>query len=655
MTIIYFYPFESQPYNGSGSATVYNYYDTSNTNTQLISTSPENQNADSFIVTYDECLVLLTGSNYPTSGAVDRINIYTVSGSLLATYPIENASIIYPPTASLIPEGIPIEETSFGLNWSLITSTLITSSLNQLAVYSASSPITYSVYQATSSAAGNTALEYATTYSLHVSGGGTFYTTSLKLEDEYFGNTLVYLTASNSNITYSLSESYSGRSSNYKLTTTAESWSGILLEYESSSSIEVVDSGSVEEWNKLLGIEAIAVYLTGSNVNLVGGMLTNTGSLIISSSVSSSIVAGGLRKLTTYGVTDLEYLTISSGSNTGSLVAFPLVPGNSMTAVRINYQKITGSAIDPTLYGNPVEIDCSNNQLSGSLPLFNTQSSVLYTYNCENNAIAGGLPDLSVLGNLNAFNCSSNQITGSIKLPSNISTFKSNNNLLSDYVSGSLLFELTYFDGANNQFSQSAIDGIVTDLYNAGALNGYLDLRGSNNATASISSSLKAITMETDRGWEIYLPGEGTTLATQYSNNLGGYPILPGISDGLTSSYFYIANDTLSINYIYYSGSQLPSSYQSSFRVPTSHSYEIGLSGWYYVSSSYTLNYTASLIIDAVSASITTPIYSGVGVSAALSASFTGSNNTTYVITASIEYGGNYYDELLKYAEAVGY
>lgn len=501
MTIIYFYPFESQSLDGSGSAEVRSYYD----NTQLLTGTPTTN-----VITYGDCLVAITGSTYVQSGSVDRINIYESSGSrrLLATYPIENTALIYPVSGganSFAPEPQVLPEiTYFGLDWSLTTSTSITSSLNQLTVYSGSTPATYSIYQTGSSGNGYISLELANTYSIHVSGGGTYYTTSLKIEDTYYGNTIVDLTASNANISYNLSESSNGIFTTYRLTATAESINNMLLDY-SGSTIPVANSGSVDEWNSLLGIAAEKVELSGNSVYLLGSTLTNTGSLIISSSVSSSILNGGLKRLNMSGVTDLVSIQIVSGSPSGSLVEFPSLPGNSISSITIKYQNITGSAIDPAAYGNPVIVDCSHNQLSGSIPTFTTQSSVLAFYNCNNNALTGSIPNLAPLYNLIQFDCSNNKLTGSIPILSSSSA-------------------LTYFDVSNN-----LLTGSVPYLLNNTLLN-YIDY-SNNQITDENGIYIKIIN-------EVNIPQSVQYYDCSY-NNLSGSLIISGSSNLVT----FLANN----------------------------------------------------------------------------------------------------------------
>ena len=667
---------------------MYSYYTTPPENTINSTSAPTGPSVENTSIpyrNYSSCYIVITGSLYNNSESVSRINIYSsISGSeneLLATYPTENTTIIYPEVdqAAISQSLISPNSLSFGLNWSLSTSTFPTSSLNSLAIYSGSTPAAYSVYQTTSSGDGFITLDMATTYSIHVSGGGSYYTTSLTLVDNYYGNTLLYLTASNADISYNLSESYNGGAFNtYTLTSTAESFNGILLEY-GLSTIPVANSSSVSEWNSLLGISANRVELSSSNVYLLGGTLTNAESLIISSSLSSSIVNVGLEKLSTFGVTDLSILKIESDPNTGTLTEFPSLPGNSISSLIVKYQNITGSTPDLLYYGNPWEIDCSHNQLSGSIVPFTTQSWVLYNYDCSNNSLTGNFPDISILDSLNTFRCNNNQISGSLSnlspgvlyfdcsnnnitgsipiLTSStfIQYFNASNNQLSDYSSGSIPNFLTYINAENNILSQSAIEGLVKDVYNAGSTNGYLNLSGSGNSTASIDTLYTASVLEIDRNWQIYLNGASTIFSASFSDNLFGIPVVPGVTDGLSSSYYSIVDTTLPLTYIYLTGS-VGSSYKANFAVSDNNIYEVGLGGWTFVSGSSNLYYSCSLSIVEISESVPGTLISFSSNNIPISWSFTGSALCTYLITGSITYSGSYYtDFLLKYAEAIGY
>lgn len=149
-----------------------------------------------------------------------------------------------------------------------------------------------------------------------------------------------------------------------------------------------------------------------------------------------------------------------------------------------------------------------------------------------------------------------------------------------------------------------------------------------------------------------------STISSNYSNTLGNYPIFPGYSDGLTSSFYYITDNTEALDYINLSGSQLPTSYIYEFTVPSSHSIEVGVGGWAYTTASLVLDYTASLSITSISASVSTSLFTTTSFNIPITASFTGSDDYTYIISSSINYTGSFLDDMietyLKYAEAVG-
>lgn len=493
MTTIYFQPISGSA-SGSGVATVYIDYTGEPTSADRDSINPQinpSEIVGSKVLTYTDSIVTITGSF--SSGSTDRVAIYSTLSRLLASFPVEDTTVIYLNESGSLDNLYPFDYTSslvnnfFGLEYNFIPSQTITSSLNRLAIYSGSTNVTYSINFSQSLASGFTTLDAFVTYSIELSGSGLYYTSSLKIQDTIYGNVLVNITASNSYISTSFTASQQGVQSNYRLTAVTEQWPSILLEYGSAANIPIVNSGSVNEWNSLLGIAASKVELSGGNVYLLGGILTNTGSLSIFYPASSSLVNEGLLKLSTQGLSDLQVLRIETGSGTGPLVEFPTIAGSNLSSFTVVGQQITGSTPNILSYGNVVEVNCSLNQLDAGILPFNSQSAAtLYSFDCSRNiTLTGSIPNIAHLYNLAIFDCRLNGLSGNLPtLPTNIQYFDCENNNISGILTiptGSR--SLYYYNVSSNQLSGS-VPFFTSSIFTSPFID--VDV-SSNNLTGSIN------------------------------------------------------------------------------------------------------------------------------------------------------------------------
>jgi len=638
--------------------------------------------------------------------------ILAFSGSnLLVSFPIENTNLYYipvsesyffiPPLPSsnqseesirqsniIISSSIspPIIIPSSSFNWNFTPSTDIISSNNKLIITGSN----INILQSQSLSYGFFQRESGSSMDIIVSGSGEFYSSSILVYNNTLLITASYTSSTNTPLLTTFTTSFEGF--NYNIFTEVKTFPYIELTYDNVSNIPVSPTNSLDNWNSYLNISASSIINTGSSVYLLNGNIKDISSLIITSSNSlTNVSVIGANNLFLFGITtgslssfpifqetpNLQFIIINSASLTDSSIPTGLVyfsnlnlsnnqisgsildlistVSQSIQVLDCSYNNLTGSI--PSLLSFPFlqYINCSNNQLSESIINLNPN---LYYFDCSNNALTSSIPELSGSLLLQHFNVSNNQLSGNIPdLSDNtfLPYFNASNNQLSDYSSGSIPNFLTYINAENNILSQSAIEGLVRDVYNAGSTNGYLNLSGSGNSTASIDTLYTASVLEIDRNWQIHLNGASTIFSASFSDNLFGIPVVPGVTDGLSSSYYSIVDTTLPLTYIYLTGS-VGSSYKANFAVSDNNVYEVGLGGWTFVSGSSNLYYSCSLSIVEISESVPGTLISFSSNNIPISWSFTGSALCTYLITGSITYSGSYYtDFLLKYAEAIGY
>jgi hypothetical protein len=223
----------------------------------------------------------------------------------------------------------------------------------------------------------------------------------------------------------------------------------ILLDYEAVGNIPVgPPKDSVSLWNTYLGTNASFVFTSSGFVYILGDNLASQTTL--------NVPGAKLQGYESYRLTNLNTLSIVSSTITGS----PIISGSP----DLNFLNISGSRLRAF----------PSSSISGS------NVKALYI----NNARISGSLSSSYLANLEYFNCSYNNFE--------------------KYVSGStLLNSLVYFNGQNNAFSQSAVDGILYDLaYSSSAINGVVNLTGSGNATTS-SAGGTYVNILRGRGWTV--------------------------------------------------------------------------------------------------------------------------------------------------------
>ncbi len=211
---------------------------------------------------------------------------------------------------------------------------------------------------------------------------------------------------------------------------------------------------------------------------------------------------------------DLTNLYIYTGTG-GIGGAVPNLSGLSkLTNVYLWWNRFSGSV--PALSGasNLYYIGLQGNRFTGTVPGYANLPNAHYIY-LHNNAIQG-LSDFGYLPNLRRFYCHNNQLVGN--LPRYGGTDRCYrleylllyNNQLTGYTAGALteLPWLRYLDVSNNQFTQSALNSLVDDLfdnyenYNRGGVT--INIRNIRNNGAIVlpgEDQLDKIDILQTKGW----------------------------------------------------------------------------------------------------------------------------------------------------------
>lgn len=225
----------------------------------------------------------------------------------------------------------------------------------------------------------------------------------------------------------------------------------ILLNYIASGNIPVnPPKNSVSIWNAYLNTNASFVITSSGLVYIIGDNLASQTTL--------NVPGDKLYGYESYRLTSLTNLSIAGARSS-----------------------ITSSII---INGSP------------NLYFLNISSSLLKEF-----------PSSSISGsNVKALYIVDGRISGSLSSSylSNLEYFDCSYNNFEKYISGSIFpNSLVYFNGRNNAFSQSAIDGILYDLaYSSSAINGLVNLTGSGNASTS-SNGGTYVNILRGRGWTI--------------------------------------------------------------------------------------------------------------------------------------------------------
>ncbi len=607
-------------------------------------------------------------SNLIVCSSLEQILLYSGS-TLLFSVPVENTNVYYfattesiaPPPPQNIPTGAtevsPViilpQSSSFYITFtpdlnitSSNTALIITGSEVNLTL---SQSLSYASFQVNS----------GSSFSITLSGSGLFYENSLKVINTSLSTTELSITSSTSPLYTSFTASLLSNTYNIEARSTTSPY--IQITYDSVGNIPVSPTNSLDSWNQYFNINAASIANSGSTVSLLGGNISEITSSQFSSSYQQAISILGARQLIILDIStgslssfpsltntpNLYYVYINNTGITSSNLPIGL---SNLELYDVSNNKVSGSILDlvSNISGSINILSCSYNNLTGSVPSM-SNTPILGYLDCSYNQLSGSISSFASASQLSHFDCSHNALTGSIPTLQDcmsLNYFDASNNKLSDYTSGSVSLFLTYFNAEGNLLSQSSIEGIVNDVYNAGAINGYLNLSGSGNATASIATIETASFLEIDRNWEVYLNGASVIISASFSDNLGGLPMLSG-------SYYRITDTDIPFTYLNLTGTGSTMPYSVKFAASDNHVYEVAIEGLLTGSLSE-LNYTSSLEIIEVSASVSGTIWDGVGSSVGLIAYFTGSEYSTYRIIGSLEYNGSLYETYLKYAEAVG-
>jgi hypothetical protein len=500
------------------------------------------------VTTYTDVTLTTTASAYESSGSdftstVGTLRTYIKSGSsILASFPTDETNIIYGNIYD--PYAITnIDTSSFSTNISFYPNFNTTSSLDKFKIYD-NTTSTFISIQSESYNNITIPLTSGNNYTITVSGSGQFYTSSIIIQNLATNETTTY-TASNTYLTASFSSS---TLQSYNIAALTEVSPGIVLTY-SASSFPVSPTSSLDAWNTYLSITASSIVNSGSSVYLLGGNLFDLGSLSIGKDDLQSFSSLNLYKLrnlylteskiTSFPILDSSTLSVSELSVYNNLISgtipsyisssqyltsfncgsnqlsgsiqniLDVLPQLSIQTINCSYNNLTGSV--PILSGSYrlTDFSCNNNQLSGSISSLNGNYN-LYSFNCSNNHLTGGIPSLNDCVSLYSFDVSYNFLTGSIPALYNCPSltqvsFRDNN--LTTYISASgtgysLPSTLTTFNAISNSLTEEAVDTILRDLDNTGAINGYVYLSGGSNASPSIGGLFYSASLA-NKGWVV--------------------------------------------------------------------------------------------------------------------------------------------------------
>jgi len=276
------------------------------------------------------------------------------------------------------------------------------------------------------------------------------------------------------------------------------------------------------QYNKLSG--NIPSLLGNGNLqffNCSNNLLTSIPNLSNASSLTyfdchDNLISGSLPFIPNW----LGAFNCSNNRITGSI---NLPSASGLSSFICEYNLLSGSIGSLNACTNLTLFDCSNNYLRNNIPSLSNNTALQYFY-CNDNYLSGSIPNLSNNTNLIYFDCHNNYLTGSIPSLSNntaLQYFYGNNNQFTNYISASgtgttISPSLTYFNASSNLLSQSAIDGILKDLDNTGAINGYLNISGSGNSAPSVAGYINALSL-INKGWTantVPMPSQSISIAT---------------------------------------------------------------------------------------------------------------------------------------------
>jgi Leucine-rich repeat (LRR) protein len=179
----------------------------------------------------------------------------------------------------------------------------------------------------------------------------------------------------------------------------------------------------------------------------------------------------------------------------------------SITYANFTSNKFSGSI--PNIPSSLVTFAATDNYLTGSTP--DLSSSInLYNFNVTNNQLSGSIGNVSGAVDLYLFYVSNNNLQGAIPALYHCPSLTQINfgfNKLDSYISASgtgytLPTSLTYFAAYDNVLTQTAVDGILGDLDNAGGIGGNVQLGGTGNSSPS-TLGLSYTASLVSKGWTV--------------------------------------------------------------------------------------------------------------------------------------------------------
>ncbi len=281
--------------------------------------------------------------------------------------------------------------------------------------------------------------------------------------------------------------------------------SGAMPQFTGNDSLQYVDirwnpiqggsfdnSGNVDTSSDVLpeftfqGAPNIRYFLWDSSSSLTTqinpNVLSSAPNLYYFRFTSHNRTAGNLPNVDTN--TQLRYYMVYSNKITGNIPDFAAC--NNIYYIHLGYNELTGNIPGFSNRTNLYQLRLYNNQLTG-IGTFENCTNLRYFW-CHNNQIAGEIPDFSGCPRLYYLVMYNNQLTS--------------------YKKGAFtnLTQLRYLDVSRNSLNQTAINDIISDLYdnyNASPRSRMnVDIRGTNNSSPS-GVALEYIEVLEGKGWDI--------------------------------------------------------------------------------------------------------------------------------------------------------
>jgi hypothetical protein len=207
---------------------------------------------------------------------------------------------------------------------------------------------------------------------------------------------------------------------------------------------------------------------------------------------------------------DLHNFNISRVGLSGSVHDFKNTP--DLQTYHVFQNSLTGSLPELSAAPNLITADFNENFLTGSIPFLNNLTKIK-TLNINNNALSGRIPEITNLVSLEAFRIQNNKRLGRTGIIGDIPDLSGSTNLKTFDAASN---QLTGWAGTvwpssrenqniqiqNNNLTTAALNTLLSALCATGAVNGTIQMGGSNDSPTGGSSNPQRLIL-VDRGWTV--------------------------------------------------------------------------------------------------------------------------------------------------------